>query len=298
MMSSSTRRRTAWVATATLSAASLLAICGVSARDGRRTGTLASRPPYPPRSRPRRPTGEYAQRFLAQYNKIKDPANGYFSPEGIPYHSVETLIVEAPDHGHETTSEAYSYWLWLEAHVRPGHRRLGPVQQRLGHRWRSTSSRRTPTSRRTRSTTPSKPGDVRARVRPPEQYPSQLDSGVTVGQRPARRRAEVAPTAPTDIYGMHWLLDVDNIYGFGTRPAGARPARQHRPVLHQHLPARPAGVGLGDRPAAVLRRRSSTAARTATWTCSPRTPSLRQAVEVHQRPGRRRARRRRPPTGR
>jgi hypothetical protein len=33
----------------------------------------------------------------------------------VPYHSVETLIVEAPDHGHETTSEAFSYWLWLEA---------------------------------------------------------------------------------------------------------------------------------------------------------------------------------------
>ena len=43
------------------------------------------------------------------YNKIKDPANGYFSPEGVPYHSVETLMVEAPDHGHETTSEAFSY---------------------------------------------------------------------------------------------------------------------------------------------------------------------------------------------
>lgn len=27
----------------------------------------------------------------------------------------ETLIVEAPDHGHETTSEAYSYLLWLQA---------------------------------------------------------------------------------------------------------------------------------------------------------------------------------------
>ncbi len=28
---------------------------------------------------------------------------------------METLIVEAPDYGHETTSETYSYWLWLEA---------------------------------------------------------------------------------------------------------------------------------------------------------------------------------------
>src|SRR5690606_13875612 len=49
---------------------------------------------------------------------IKDPANGYFREvDGllVPYHSVETLIVEAPDHGHQTTSEAYSYYLMLEA---------------------------------------------------------------------------------------------------------------------------------------------------------------------------------------
>ncbi len=58
--------------------------------------------------------GEYVQRFLTQYNKIKN--SGYFSPEGVPYHSIETLIVEAPDHGHETTSEAFSFWLWLEAY--------------------------------------------------------------------------------------------------------------------------------------------------------------------------------------
>src|SRR5579885_2163026 len=60
-------------------------------------------------------TSTYTQRFLTLYNEIKNPANGYFSPKGIPYHSVETLIVEAPDYGHETTSETYSYWLWLEA---------------------------------------------------------------------------------------------------------------------------------------------------------------------------------------
>ena len=49
-------------------------------------------------------SSEYAERFLEMYDEIHDPANGYFSPQGIPYHSVETLIVEAPDHGHETTS--------------------------------------------------------------------------------------------------------------------------------------------------------------------------------------------------
>ena len=53
-------------------------------------------------------------RFLQLYDQLKDPANGYFSPEGLPYHSIETLLSEAPDYGHMTTSEAYSYWLWLE----------------------------------------------------------------------------------------------------------------------------------------------------------------------------------------
>src|SRR5438876_37761 len=57
----------------------------------------------------------YTDRFLALWNDIHNPKNGYFSAQGIPYHSIETLIVEAPDYGHETTSEAYSYWIWLEA---------------------------------------------------------------------------------------------------------------------------------------------------------------------------------------
>ena len=118
-MSSSTRRRTAWVATATLSAASLLAICGIQPAMAA-TGAAAALPATVtvPAAAPLAaavPDGEYTQRFLTMYNKIKNPANGYFSPQGIPYHSVETLIVEAPDHGHETTSEAFSYWLWLEA---------------------------------------------------------------------------------------------------------------------------------------------------------------------------------------
>ncbi|MET9634793.1 glycoside hydrolase family 48 protein, partial [Lentzea sp. NPDC006480] len=63
-------------------------------------------------------TSDFSKAFLDQYNKIKDPASGYFRKFGdllVPYHSVETLMVEAPDHGHQTTSEAFSYYLWLEA---------------------------------------------------------------------------------------------------------------------------------------------------------------------------------------
>ena len=49
----------------------------------------------------------YTDRFIALWNDIHNPANGYFSPEGVPYHAVETLLCEAPDYGHETTSEAF-----------------------------------------------------------------------------------------------------------------------------------------------------------------------------------------------
>ena len=74
-------------------------------------------------------TNAFTQRFLDQYNKIKNPANGYFSPEGVPYHTIEKLIVEAPDYGHETTSEAYSYWLWLEASYGKVTRDWGPLDR-------------------------------------------------------------------------------------------------------------------------------------------------------------------------
>ena len=49
------------------------------------------------------PTGdnEYVDRFIEMRNEFYDPANGYFSADGSPHHSIETLIVEAPDHGHE-----------------------------------------------------------------------------------------------------------------------------------------------------------------------------------------------------
>ena len=51
---------------------------------------------------------EYADRFIALWNDIHAAKNRYFSPEGVPYHAVETLLVEAPDYGHETTSEAFT----------------------------------------------------------------------------------------------------------------------------------------------------------------------------------------------
>ncbi|MBF5033534.1 MULTISPECIES: glycoside hydrolase family 48 protein [unclassified Micromonospora] len=161
---------------------------------------------------------DYIKKFLDQYGKIKN--SGYFSPEGVPYHSIETLIVEAPDHGHETTSEAFSFWLWLEA-------QYGRVTQNwapFNNAWTVMEKYIIPNH--SDQATAGSPGTPQyaAEHNLPSQYPSALDANVPVGQDPLR--SELQSTYGTgDIYGMHWLLDVDNTYGFGrcgdgtTRPA-------------------------------------------------------------------------------
>ena len=161
-------------------------------------------------------TDAYTQAFLTQYAKIKNAANGYFSPEGIPFHSVETLIVEAPDHGHQTTSEAFSFWFWLEA-----------TYGRVTGDWTAFNSAWTtaehyiipqhidqPTNS---SYNPSSPATYAPEWPDPSSYPSPLDTSVSVGQDPLAN--ELTSTYGTsDIYGMHWLMDVDNTYGYGNTP--------------------------------------------------------------------------------
>ncbi|GAB2957781.1 glycoside hydrolase family 48 protein [Micromonospora polyrhachis] len=160
----------------------------------------------------------YTARFLEQYGKIKN--SGYFSPEGVPYHSIETLIVEAPDHGHETTSEAFSFWIWLEA-------QYGRVTQNwapFNNAWTVMENYIIPSHADQPTAGVNGTAQYAAEYNLPSQYPSQLQPSVSVGADPLRN--ELQSTYGTgDIYGMHWLLDVDNTYGFGrcgdgtTRPA-------------------------------------------------------------------------------
>ncbi|MEU9558799.1 glycoside hydrolase family 48 protein [Streptomyces fumanus] len=159
---------------------------------------------------------EYDERFLELYGKITDPANGYFSPEGIPYHSVETLIVEAPDHGHETTSEAYSYLLWLQA-------MYGKVTgdwTKFNGAWEIMEKYMIPThaDQPTNSSyNASKPATYAPELDTPQQYPARLDTGVSVGPDPIAGELKSA-YGTDDVYGMHWLQDVDNVYGYGNSP--------------------------------------------------------------------------------
>jgi len=157
--------------------------------------------------------GSADARFTQLYSDIKNPANGYFSPEGVPYHSIETLIDEAPDHGHETTSEAFSYWLWLEAE----HGQVTGEWAPFNSAWTTMEKYIIP-SHADQPTNdkydPSKPATYAAEHPLPSSYPSQLETGVSVGSDPLATELQTA-YGTRDIYGMHWLLDVDNTYGFG-----------------------------------------------------------------------------------
>lgn len=216
-MSSTTRRRSAWVAAATVGVSSFLAVAGITpaiaAAGAGQPATVTVPAASPVRAAV---DGEYAQRFLAQYDKIKDPANGYFSAQGIPYHAVETLMVEAPDYGHETTSEAYSYWLWLEALYGQVTGEWAP----LNHAWDTMEKYMIPQSvdQPTNSFyNPAKPATYANEYNHPSQYPSQLNSGNSVGVDPIANELK-ATYGTSDIYQMHWLADVDNVYGFGVTP--------------------------------------------------------------------------------
>ncbi|MEV4102292.1 glycoside hydrolase family 48 protein [Nonomuraea sp. NPDC049649] len=166
---------------------------------------------------------EYIQRFTELYNDLHDPANGYFSPEGVPYHSVETFLVEAPDHGHETTSEAYSYYLWLEA----VYGQVTGDWSKFNDAWASMETYIIPATADQPTNSfydPSSPATYAAEHNSISNYPSPIDPSVSVGSDPIANELQSA-YGTRDIYGMHWLLDVDNTYGFGrcgdgtTRPA-------------------------------------------------------------------------------
>lgn len=156
----------------------------------------------------------YITEFVTQYDKIRNPANGYLSPEGIPYHAIETQIVEAPDHGHETTSEAFSFLIWLEAQ----YGRVTGNWTPFNNSWNLTEQYIIPSAAGQPgqgSYNPSDPADYAREHLQPSSYPVSLDTSVVAGQDPLANELQ-STYGNRNIYGMHWLLDVDDVYGYGT----------------------------------------------------------------------------------
>ncbi|SDA09288.1 Glycosyl hydrolase family 48 [Ruminococcus sp. YE71] len=175
----------------------------------------------------------YAQRFMSLYYDVvtQGQQNGYMSSNnggansfGIPYHSKEEVIIEAPDYGHETTSEAMSYLVWVAAMhdnivKNSGQTFSGQSVGDLAKAWKTMEVM-----------IPDTQDSFWAASSVSAQYCGEYD---TPDQCPNAWAGEASKTASNPIFSkftkvyngknskgglylMHWLADVDNWYGFGS----------------------------------------------------------------------------------
>ena len=186
----------------------------------------------------------YVNRFMSLYEDVivNGEKNGYLSDTnkadggfGIPYHSVEELICEAPDYGHETTSEAMSYIVWIAAmHDHLASKVSGVSEGDLAKAWKTLEAM-----------IPSKDqqngffgqGEISAQTAKewPEgfgldgdpdkcginMYPSEGSSS-NVGKNPIHSEMTSNYSSEGREYLMHWLADVDDWYGFGGSARGSK----------------------------------------------------------------------------
>ena len=157
--------------------------------------------------------------------------NGYLSSQDgkqIPYHCVETLNVEAPDYGHETTSEAMSYLVWIAA------MRDNIVNNKL------TNSENAPSSSSELKTAWSnmetmvptvqtsfwekaKAGGLSAQYCDEYDEPEDCPRGAeawNTGVNPIQTYFANAYSSDSGLYLLHWLADVNDWYGFGGATPG------------------------------------------------------------------------------
>ena len=162
----------------------------------------------------------YAQKFLEMREKITDSSNGYYrtiKKDGktykIPYHSKETFLCEGPDYGHETTSETYSYYVWLEA-MYGG---FTGDWTAFNDAWDSLEKFMIPAHEDQPNNNyykPEDPADYSNEYLSTSKYPSPSEQYVKVGSENLTTELKSA-YGTDDVYGMHWLLDTDNWYKYG-----------------------------------------------------------------------------------
>jgi len=151
------------------------------------------------------------------YNKMHNVSNGYFNQDGVPYHSVETLICEAPDYGHMTTSEAVSYYIWMETmygYFTADWSTLNTAYS-IFEQYLIPGANSQPNI----SYNPESPADFVPEGDDPSDYPEELEMNCPVGLDPLHDQLSQA-YGTSVIYGSHWLTDADNWYGYGRQADG------------------------------------------------------------------------------
>ena len=178
----------------------------------------------------------YAERFMSLYDDVvtNGAENGYLSKTnapsggfGVPYHSVEELICEAPDYGHETTSEAMSYIVWVAA-MHDNIAKKGGVDGAttgdLKKAWATLEALIPSATDQKGFAEKSNSGELSAQVSDEHphnigDYPSEGNQS-NVGKNPIGKELMSTYSSEGREYLLHWLADVDDWYGFGGSAQG------------------------------------------------------------------------------
>ena len=176
----------------------------------------------------------YAKMFESLYDDVitNGQANGYLAKAdngsgsfGVPYHSVETLCVEAPDYGHETTSEAMSYMAWITAmhDVLATKGIISGSAGDLEKGWKTMEAIIPGYSVNAYGYGDIKydtifkqdklKADTSTEEDDPSKYPSKQNGVDAIN--PIYDDMKSAYGSDNGYYLMHWLADVDDWYGFG-----------------------------------------------------------------------------------
>ena len=179
----------------------------------------------------------YAARFMSLYDDVitNGVQNGYMSSTstvsgglGVPYHSVETLCIEAPDYGHETTSEALSYLVWTAAMRDNIVNKANKGEITVKGEKDAASETVGDTAKAWKTMEATLIPDAQAGIMQKQQlsatysdeweqielYPTDMLQGNTA-VNPIHQYFTSAYGSDKGLYLMHWLADVDDWYGFG-----------------------------------------------------------------------------------
>ncbi|HBB71152.1 MAG TPA: cellulose 1,4-beta-cellobiosidase, partial [Ruminococcus sp.] len=233
MISKKTKAITAGILTAAMSASAVMPAFSASAANSFATENGANE--------------SFAKMFESLYDDVitNGQKNGYLSKNtngasfGIPYHGVETLIVEAPDYGHESTSEAMSYITWICAmhDVLASKNLISSTSKDLEKAWKTTEALIPGWSTEAYGygdveydtfwdIASGKVGDkgikadALSECPQPQDYPDKQEKGGDAFNPIAKDMAS-AYSGTDGYYLMHWLADVDDWYGFGGGTPGA-----------------------------------------------------------------------------